>query len=103
MKVELSAEEVRRAIARAAVEKVNAAGQVAYHWGEHVEVFGLSGESGVWADLRDGQDHYVALARSSGFLACVKTVADGERHRLVLTRDENGAEKIYVDGKEVEP
>lgn len=103
MKVELTAEEVRRAIARAAVEKVNAAGQVAYRWGEHVGVFGLSGECGVWAELRDGYDCHVALARSSGFLASVKAVEDGKRHQLVLTRDERGVERTYVDGKEVEP
>lgn len=64
MMVELTAEEVRRAIARAAVEKANARG-APYGWGEHVDVFGLSGEEGVTARLCDGEQHHIALARKA--------------------------------------
>lgn len=68
MTVELTAEEVRRAIARAAVEKANAAG-LPYKWSDYVDVFGLSGEEGVTARLCDGENHHVALARKPACLA----------------------------------
>ena len=64
MKVDLSPEEVRRAIARAAVEKANEKG-FPYRWGAQVDAFGLSGEGGVVVELRDGDAQYVVLSRKT--------------------------------------
>lgn len=61
-KVELTAEEVRRAIARAACEKANAQGRP-YKWGSHVEVFGLSGEASVRASFHDQTECHIMLWR----------------------------------------
>lgn len=65
MRVDLTAEEVLRAIARAAVEKAYSP-NTPWKWGEGIEVYGLSGEGGVTAELRDGEERYVALARKPG-------------------------------------
>ncbi len=55
---------LRRAIARACVEKANHQG-FPYRWDDNVEVLGLSGEVGVVADLRDGYDRYVSVERKT--------------------------------------
>jgi hypothetical protein len=60
MVVELTVDEVRRALARVAIEKANAEGWP-YRWGDHVQVFGPA-ISGVRIQLRDGYDARVTIA-----------------------------------------
>lgn len=76
MVVELTVDEVRRAIARAAVEKANAQG-FPYRWSDCVEVDGPA-VSAVRVQLRDGAECRAVIALDA-FVGAPRCGACGER------------------------
>lgn len=76
MVVELTADEVRDAIAKVAIEKANSKG-LPYRWSDRVEVRG-PGISAVRVQLRDGHETRVVIALDA-FVGAPRCGECGER------------------------